>query len=158
MFKKYIQNYSNLLLSKENLFKFIDNCIHLDPQNSKLRIKDNEFSIPENFNIINEEILKSMKEFQSISNKNINEEKIEKMSFFINDGKIIVNYPQLQFLLIIGKENKNKNILIPEKFLNFESKKQKSFFFFIFNVKSVEEILNDQLIDFLYNEKNEIFK
>jgi hypothetical protein len=86
IFKKYIQNYSNLLLSKENLFKFIDNSINLNPQNSKLRIKDNEFSISENFNIINEEIFKNMKEFQSISNKNINEEKIEKISFFINDG------------------------------------------------------------------------
>ena len=118
-----------------------------------LKINNNEFSFYENFNIINEEIYLFLNEFINISNNMIDSQKI---FMIINDGKIIFKHPNLKFkYLLVYQKNKNDSIEI-EMILNFFNDINFDKFYFKLNEQRIDDLLPDKLLDFIYNEKDEI--
>ena len=134
------------------MLRFFDKDITLKADYSEYIIKnDNKLLYPENFDIINHEIYNYLTDFEKYLNTTIYKGKIKKGDLIINNGKIIFKNSIHKNLLIM---NNDKNFIV-EKKINFNSNEQLFDFFMKFLVHKYEEILNDELIDFIYNENNE---
>ena len=135
------------IIQKETIANIFDKSLFLNLKSIKSKKNnDNKIVYPQNFVIINEEIYNNLIRFGDILNMNILKEKSKDISFYINNGKIILNSSKYNYLLIINKEN---TLLIPEIILYFYSVNQQSVFFSKFSSHKYEKIINDSLKEFI---------
>ena len=151
---KLDKNYIIKIFKKETIVNIFDEIIFLNSDSIEFKMNnDNKIFYPKDFVIINEEIYNNIIKFGDTLNMNLLKENINKISFYINNGRIILKSSKYKYLLII---NKDKNLFIPEMILNFYSNEQISVFYRKFYAHKYEELINDTLIDFIYDNKNEI--
>ena len=118
-----------------------------------LTIKNIKFFYPYNFDIINEEIYHCLISFTKFLNINISDGIFQKTPLIINQEKIITKLMEYNILIIkIGKNNE----YIPEMILVFNKYIIRDNCFKKFSEYKFKEIITDEIISFIYNEKNEI--
>ena len=172
--KNYLNDFKNVFLydknNIENIFITINNkhkfndiflnkkyqkifCVQNYLSIDYLSIKNEQISFPINFSFINEEIKNNLNNFSRFLNIKISELLIRRTPLIINDKKIIIKY-MLNYILVIKIEKKDEYIL--DMILSFNNGMERDNYFQRFSKYKFNEILNDQIISFLYNEKDEI--
>ena len=156
-------NIENIFITINNKQKFNDNFLNKKYQKifyvqnnlniDYLSIKNEQISFPINFSFINEEIYNNLNNFSNFLNIKISELFLRKTPLIINDEKIIIKY-MLNYILVIKFEKNDEYIL--EMIFSFNSGMERDNYFQRFSKYKFSEILTDQIISFLYNEKDEV--
>ena len=143
--------YSTMIKENDDINNFAEKIEKLNQKD--IKINNNEFSLYENFNIINEEIYLFLNEFINISDNIIDSQKI---FIIINDGKLIFKYPNPKFKYILVYQKNKNDSFEAEMILNFFNDNSFNDFFFKLNEQRIDDLLPDKLLDLIYNEKDEI--
>ena len=141
------------VFSNETLHKFFNKGIDIIPKYIHLNIRDNEFEYPKDFSIINEKIYSRLTEMD----KKIPKEQINEIKFIIDGNMIIIKNQKSNYFYFLHNKN-NNNSLVPEMIFDFGQNDEKIDYmdFIMNNPNIIKEIYNDKIIDFIYNDKNEI--
>ena len=144
------QKFNDIFLNKkyQKIF-YVQNNLNID----YLSIKNEQISFPINFSFINEEIYNNLNNFSNFLNIKISELFLRKTPLIINDEKIIIKY-MLNYILVIKIEKVDEFIL--DMILSFNNGMERDNYFQRFSKYKSNEILNEKIIGFLYNEKDEI--
>ena len=146
------QNFDNIFSDKKNYEKLFDyeNYLILETYST---IKNKQLLYPNNFDIINEDIFNNLNTFAKFLNNEISEFMIIQTPLIINENKIIIKLSPLNILVI---KIENNNEYIPEIIFDFDKCDIKDGYFKILSKNNFNDVINDKIISFIYNEKNEI--
>jgi len=146
--------YSSILNDENNISYYFEIFDKLGKLNQKqIKIKNNDFSFYEDFNIINEEIYLFLNEFARINNKKIEAHKI---FIIINNGKIIFMHSNSKLKYIMVHQKKENNSFEAEMIFHFFADNFLDDYFLKLNKQRIDNIIPDKLIDLIYNERDEI--
>ena len=146
--------YSSLLNDNNNIsniFEIFDNFGKLNQK--EIKIKSNEFSFYEEFNIINEEIYLLLNEFAKINNKKIEAHKI---FLIVNNGKIIFKHSNSKLKYILTYQKNENNSFDAEMIFHFLGDNFLDDYFLKLNEQRLDYVFPDKLIDLIYNDKDQI--